>query len=139
MAMAGDYCRLIWAECALVLFRRNSIVVDLNDLRSPNKIFDVLGRDGALHLQLTNTKSHLRYLVGHRTLVCLAEIRNEILPLNTTTWASTGNRLDHNAFFAENLNRQIATIELGGVMRLKTFVDIGKWRREVSQRLILRN
>ena len=47
----------------------NSIVVDLNDLTFANKISDVAGRYGKLHLHSTDAKSAIRYLVEPQSLV----------------------------------------------------------------------
>ena len=53
----------------MIYYIGNSIAVDLKDLRSGNKIFDVLGCDGCFHMHLTDKKSNMRYLVGPQTLV----------------------------------------------------------------------
>ena len=51
-SLSGD----LGVKGALVCFRGNSIEVDINDLRSENRIFDVLGCDGAIHLHLETSE-----------------------------------------------------------------------------------
>ena len=48
---------------ALVHFRGAYLEVSLDDMKSTDKILDVLGCDGALQLHLPNTKFPLRNLV----------------------------------------------------------------------------
>ena len=111
-----------------------TIGVDLNDPVSENKISDALGCDGALHLHLTNRKFRMRYLVGPQNLVpTVAKIRHGISKKNKTTCANT--RLDHNVFFKENTNRQIAPNELGGPS-LKHFLEYTA-RCQMAPRLII--
>ena len=100
----------------LIYFRRNSIEVDLNDLRPENKIFDVIGFGGPLHVHLSKTKSHTRYLVDARTLVSLPRIRHAILQRALKTWANTDTRLGPNVFFMGKFGRQIGINESGGVL-----------------------
>ena len=54
---------------ALVHFRGAYLEVSLGDLKSTDRILEVLGCDGALQLHLSNTKFPLRYLVGSQTLI----------------------------------------------------------------------
>ena len=56
-----------------------------------------------------------------------------ILQKNKTTLANTDTRLGPNVFFKDNLNRKIATDELGGGFALQTFLNIWKRSREVLQ------
>ena len=62
----------------LVYIRGNSVEIDIDDLRTSNMIFEVLGCDGALRLHLAKTKLPIRYLADPQTLVFLAQIRNDI-------------------------------------------------------------
>ena len=59
-------------------YRWGTIETDINDLRLPNKIFDILRRDGNLHLNLASTKYQVRYLVDSPTLVFLTHIRSGV-------------------------------------------------------------
>ena len=61
---------------SLAYYRVDTIDTALNDLQPASRIFDILGCDIALRLQLANTKSHMRYLVGPRTLVFCAKMRS---------------------------------------------------------------
>ena len=54
---------------ALVHFRGAYLEVSLGDMRSTDKILEVLGRDGTLQLHLANAKFPLRYLVDSQTLI----------------------------------------------------------------------
>ena len=54
---------------ALVHFRGAYFEVSLDDMKSTDRILDVLGRDGTLQLRLSNTKFSLRYLVDLQTLI----------------------------------------------------------------------
>ena len=82
----GDFKRrghgaTIWRigrKGALVYFRCNSVGVDLDDLAPTDKIFDVSGCGGTLHLPLSDTEFPIRYLLGSVALVSLSEIRNGI-------------------------------------------------------------
>ena len=109
----------------MLYYRWGTIEVDLNDFRAGTHVgfFDVLGRDGALRLHLTNAKSPVRYLTDSQTLVFLSKIRNAIFKRNKATWSDTYARLDPNEFFKENHNRQIATRELGLGGSLKDFLE----------------
>ena len=109
---------------ALIRFRGNSIDVDLNDLRSGNKIFSVIGCDGAQHLHSAKAKFRIRYLVGARSLVCQAKIRNEISHRIRTTWANTDARLVHNVFFKEKTPIRLRPMSWGEGAR-ETFLNIG--------------
>ena len=104
--------------------------VDLNDLAHADKIRDVLGRDGTLHLHLNDKKSTIRNLADPQSLVILAHIRNAIPPTNKTTWGNTDTRLYRNLFFKENPDRRIPIDELGvgGGVRLKNFLNIYIYR-----------
>ena len=53
----------------------NSVEVDINDLRPPSKISDVVGFYGTLHLHLKDTEFHIRYLVDSKVLIPMAQIR----------------------------------------------------------------
>ena len=54
---------------ALVHFRGSYLEVSLDDMKSTDRILDVLGRDGTLQLHLENTKFPLHYLVGSQALI----------------------------------------------------------------------
>ena len=79
-------------------------------MRRANRIFDVLGSYGVLHLHLTNTKFPVRYLVGPQALVSVTKIRSVLVNRNMATRANTDTRLDHNELFNENARRKFATI-----------------------------
>ena len=113
-----DYRREIRGEYALVHFRGSYLAVDLDDMLSANRILDVIGRDGALELNLPIAKSPLRYWLGSQTLIFLSEMANGILNRNPTTRANVDTRLSPNAFYEPGVNLQIAIHELGGFNRL---------------------
>ena len=50
-------------EFALVHFRGSYLEVDLDDVRSKNRLLDVIGCAGAFRLHLPSTKSPIRYLL----------------------------------------------------------------------------
>ena len=58
-------------QYALVHFRGSYLEVALGDLKSTDKVLDVLGCDGALQLHVGSTKFPLHYLVGSQTLIFL--------------------------------------------------------------------
>ena len=58
---------------------------------------------------------------GFASASFLKEIRSVILKRNKTTCANTDTRLDHNGFFKENRNRQIAARESRGCDDLEDF------------------
>ena len=120
-------------------YRRNTIESFLNDLRPGESIFDILGFGGPLRLNLTNTKSHARYLVDFHALVFLTKTMGRILSWKQTTWANTDTRLGPNEFFIGNLRHQIATREFGGEMRLKNFLNIWRWLWKATWRKISQN
>ena len=99
---------------ALVHFRGAYLEVSLDDMKSTDRILDVLGCDGTLQLHLANTKFPLHYLVDSQTLIFLSKARNEILKRNNITWANTDTRLSVRDFYEDDLNQQIAIDELGG-------------------------
>ena len=107
---------------ALVHFRGAYLEVSLDDMKSTDRILDVLGRDGTLQLHLANTKFPLRYLVGSQTLIFLSKARNEILKRNPITWTTTDTRLSVRDFYENDLNQQIAINELGG-QAFRDFLD----------------
>ena len=45
---------------------------------------------------------------------------------------NTDTRLDHNEFFKQKRNRQIAARELGGALLLNTFLNIWRWQRKAA-------
>ena len=79
---------------ALVRRRGSYIEADLDDMRSANRSFGILGRDGALQLHLPSTKFPIHYMFGSQTLISLSKMRNVILNRNQTTWGKYGHSLD---------------------------------------------
>ena len=84
-----------------------SLEVDLYDIRPTDKIFDALGRGGALRLHLPHTKSHVRYLAGSQTLSLLSKITNWILTVEQTRWTNAETRLNPLDYYEHGLNHQI--------------------------------
>ena len=112
---------------ALVHFRGAYLEVSLGDLKSTDRILDVLGRDGTLQLHLAKTKFPLRYLVDSQALVFLKKARDEYVNSNPITWTNTDTRLSIREFYENDLNQQIATNELVGEQAYRDFLDhIGK-------------
>ena len=99
---------------ALVHFRGAYLEASLDDMKSADRILDVLGCDGTLQLHLANTKFPLHYLVDSQTLIFLSKAGNEILKRNPITWTNTDTRLSVRDFYENDLNQQIAINELGG-------------------------
>ena len=81
----------------------------------------------------------MSYSVGPRTLVFLGKIRIVISHKNKTTCANTYTRLDHNAIFKATPKQKIAIGELGGVVILKTFLNIWQWCLKVQRLRIFKN
>ena len=75
----GDIIGGFGNKFASLYYRCNTIETGLNDIRSANRIFDILCCDGALRLNLPDTKSAARYLVDSAALVFLTTIRGPIL------------------------------------------------------------
>ena len=100
---------------ALVHFRCDYLEVDLDDMRSANRLLEVLGRDGEFQLHLPSAKSPIRYSVGSQTLIFLSEMRNAISNRNKTTRTNTDARTSPRAFYEPTHNREIAIREMGGV------------------------
>ena len=102
---------------ALVHFRGSYFEVDLCDMRpanSPNSLFDLIGRDGALKLHVHSTMCPIHYLVDSQTLILLTRMRSEFLNRNQTTRANTDTRIKPQAFYEPDLQQRIAIRELGG-------------------------
>ena len=104
MAGVWNCCRGFGNNFAVVYNRWCTIETDLNDLRSANKISDILGRGSKLRLNLTNSKSPVRYLVDSQTVSFLTKIRNALLKRNKK-WPNNDTRLGHNEFSKENTDR----------------------------------
>ena len=119
---------------ALVHFRGAYLEVSLDDMRSTDKILEVLGCDGTLQLHLANTKFPLRYLVGSQTLIFLSKARNEILKRNPITWTNTDTRLSVRDFYENDLNQQIAINELGVEAGLSRFLGSYRTGRRTKTR-----
>ena len=62
---------------ALVHFMGSYLEVALGDLKSTDKVLDVLGCDGALQLHVGSTKFPLHCLVDSQALIFLPNVRNE--------------------------------------------------------------
>ena len=60
-------------ECAIVHFRGAYLEVALYDMRSENRLLEVLGCDGASQLHLHCAKSTMHYSVVRQTLIPLSE------------------------------------------------------------------
>ena len=88
--------------------------VDLEDMRSANRILAVIRRGWALQLNLPIAKSPLRYLVDSQTLIFASEMRNVILDRNKTTWSNKDATLSPKEFYEPDINRRIAIREIGG-------------------------
>ena len=63
-----DYRWGVRGEYALVRFLRSYLEVDLEDMRSGNRILDVFGRDGTLQLHLPGAKFPSHYMVDSQTM-----------------------------------------------------------------------
>ena len=90
-------------EYALFHFRWPYLEVDLDDVRSANRLFEIIGRGGALQLRVPSTKSPIHYLVYPQAMIPLP--KNALLNRNQTTWAYTDTRLAHRAFYDPTPNR----------------------------------
>ena len=99
---------------AIVQFRGAYVEVGLADMRSANRILEVLGRDGELRLHLPSTKSTIHYLVDAQALISLSEMSNGISNRNQTTWTNTDTMTSPGAFYAPTHNQHIASHEMGG-------------------------
>ena len=98
---------------ALVHFLGAYLEVDPGDMRSANRLLDVLGCDGISHLHLPSTKFAIRYFVYSQTLIALSKMRNVISNHNQTTWGNTDARTSPKAFYEHTRNQQIAISEIG--------------------------
>ena len=113
----GNYWAF-WGMYALVRLRGAYLEVDLEDMRSENRLLEVLGRYGALRLHLPSTKFPIHYSVGSQKIICLPETRYGILNRNQKAWANTDARTSSRAFYAPTHNQEIAIHEVGGLMPL---------------------
>ena len=59
-------------------FRWPYLEVDLDDMRPADRLFGILGIDGALQFHLPSTKFPLHYLVDSQALISLSEMRNGV-------------------------------------------------------------
>jgi len=64
---------------ALVHFRASYFEVDLEDMRTADSLFGIIGCGGTLTLHVPHTKSPIHYLVDAQTLVFLTKMRNGYL------------------------------------------------------------
>ena len=103
---------------ALVHFMGSYLEVDLDDMPSTSRLFELIGRDGALRLHVPRTNPPINYMVDSQTLIFLTKMRNGLLNRNQTTWANTDTRLTPRDFYEPAINQKIAIRELGGGKRL---------------------
>ena len=107
---------------AIVHFRGAYLGVDLADMRSANRLLEVLGRDGEFRLHLSSTEPPIHYLVDFQALIFLAKMRNEIPNRNQTTLANTGAMASRRAFYEPTHNQKIDIRDLGWVGAFNEFV-----------------
>ena len=69
--------------------------VDLGNMSSADKIFDVLKSEGYLQLHLTQAQFSAHYSFGSQTLRFLARIGVGIANGKITKWANADKRLNH--------------------------------------------
>ena len=100
---------------AIVHFRGAHLEVDLYDMRSGNRLLDVLGRDVELRLHLTRTKSAMRYLVVSQAVISLSKMRNGIANRNRTTWTNTDARTSPNEFYGPTHNQKLLPMSWRGL------------------------
>ena len=105
---------------ALVHIRGSYSEVDLAEMRTENRILDVIGCDGTLQLHLTGGKCPLHYFVYSETLISLSEMGNGLSNRNLTTRTNADTRLTPKEFDEPCLNRQISIREMGGAPNLFT-------------------
>ena len=108
-------------QYALVHFRGTYLEVSMGDLKSTDRVLDVLGCDGALQLHVGSTKFPLHYLVDSQKLIFVSKVRNGFLQRNLITWTNTDTRLSVREFYENDLNQQIANNELGENKRIESF------------------
>ena len=53
----------------LVRFRGSYLEADIDDMRSANSLFELIGRDGSLQLHVPSAKFPIRYPFGPKTLI----------------------------------------------------------------------
>ena len=70
---------------AIFHFRCSYLEVDLDGMRSTNRLLEILGRDGWLRMHLPSTKPPIHYLVPLQTLMPLSKMGNGILNRNQST------------------------------------------------------
>ena len=87
--------------------------VDLEDMRSANRLLEAIGCDVALQLHLPIARSPIRYLVEAQTLIFLSKMMNGISNRNKTKWSIAGARLTPEEFYEPGINREISIRELG--------------------------
>ena len=70
---------------------------------------------GALRLHLPSAKFPIHYLADSPTLIPLSEMGNGIPNRTKTTWPNTDTSLNYKEFYEHDVNRGIATHDMGGV------------------------
>ena len=68
--------------------------MDLDDIRFVNRLFEILGGDGALQLHLSSTKFPIHYMVDSETLISLSNMGNGIFKLEPNDVGQYGHSLD---------------------------------------------
>ena len=101
--------------CALVHFQGSYPEVDLDEMRSPNRLIDVIARDGDLRRHLHIAKFPIRDLVGSQTLIVLSEMRNGIPNRNKKTRQNTDARLNSKEFYEPGISQKISIREMGAL------------------------
>ena len=86
--------------------------MDLDDKLPANRLFEILGRDGALQLHFPSTKFPIHCVVVAQTLIFLSGMGNGILNRNQTTWENTDTRLIPQAFYEPTHNQKIPIREM---------------------------
>ena len=103
---------------ALVHFRGSYLEADIDDMRSENRLFGIIGRDGALQLNVAGTKFPMRYMVDSQNVNFLSKMRNAILNRNQTTWGNSDARLTPRAFYEPTVSRKLLFARWGWGKRL---------------------
>ena len=88
--------------------------VDLEDMRSANRILDAIGRGGALKLHLPSAKFPLRYLAGAQTLISLSGMGSGIPNRNKATRSRTDAGFTLNEFYEPGVFHRVEIREIRG-------------------------
>ena len=95
--------------------------VDLEDMRSANRLLEAIGCDVALQLHLPIARSPIRYLVEAQTLIFLSKMMNGISNRNKTTRPNAGTGLNPGEFYEQGVSQKIAIREMGGAESYNDF------------------